>query len=164
LWRKRCCILSDPYKKWREEQILFLDDAFDCDDTNNILVAAGYKVERFTNHFPDSHRVREQSVQDDRVLKFCNQYGYLLITTDANIIKTHRIEIERSEDIGILATAHNSADSIIPWAESLVKLKPTLDRNSFKKKLRPWFGKFDRNGNITVRVKTVTPKALLIAG
>jgi hypothetical protein len=147
--------LKDRYPKWREECTLFLDDSFDCPESRSRLSQAGYAIECFSDHFLNPDGTREQGVGDERILNFCNSHGYVLVTTDSNIIKTHRREIARSPHLGILATAHNTVESITPWVESLVKLRPVLARTSFRARKRPWFGKFDRNGKIT-SIRTVT--------
>ena len=144
-----------PYKKWREEHVLFLDDGFDCDDSYQRLHEAGYKIERFNKHFADGSGVRKQGVKDPDVITLSNRHGWVLITVDKEIINTHKKVIEQSNQLGILATSHNSVENIMEWVESLVKLKPTLEKNSFKKRPRPWFGKFDRNGRFGTPVRYV---------
>lgn len=78
-----------------------------------------------------------------------------MVTADNDIIKMHRKLIEASHHLGILATAHNNKEKDISvWAQALVRMKPSLERHSFKKRLRPWFSQFNRNGGIT---KTICP-------
>ena len=149
-----------PYKKWRNEHILFLDDGFECEDARIRLEEAGYKIERFSMHFADENGVRKQGVKDPDIIKLCNQKGWLLVTVDKDIINTHGKLIEQSPNLGILATSHNSVENVMYWTESLVKLKPIIERNSFRKRQRPWFGKFDRNGKFGTPVRYVgkTPR------
>jgi len=64
--------------------------------------------------------------------------------------RTHVEEIKRNPHVTILATAHNSAtpEEYREWLSALIKLKPTILR-MYKKKERPWFATFSREGNIT---------------
>ena len=137
------------YQEWREELVLFLDDGFDGDDCYAILQRAGYALERFSEHFTDEHGKRLQGIKDPEIIRICNRHGWLLVTIDKAIVKAHRDQISESNNICILATCNNCAGDVTPWAESLVKLKPRLERNSFKKQLRPWFGKFDMRGKFS---------------
>lgn len=142
--------MSRPYKKWRDEHVLFLDDSFDCDETHGPLVEAGFIIERFCVHFSDENGARRQGVEDPDVIRLCNKHSWVLITLDSEIVKMHANVIKDSHQIGILATAHGKERDVSVWAKSLVKLKPILERGSFRKRSRPWFGQFDRNGKITV--------------
>jgi len=147
--------LKNPYKKWREENVLFLDDGFDCDEAYECLTGAGFKVERFRNHFQREDGGREQSVPDPRVIQLCNRHGWLLVTTDSNIVNAHRKEIAECKRLGLVASAHNSVGNIMEWAVALVKLKPTMDKNNFKKRERPWHAQFGRDGKFTVGPRSV---------
>jgi hypothetical protein len=68
----------------------------------------------------------------------------------------HRQEIARAPDICILAAAHNTVTDVLEWVEALKTLKPKLDRNGFRKLQRPWFAKFNRNGEITSGPRIIT--------
>jgi hypothetical protein len=148
--------LSDPYKRWRNEPTYLLDEGFDGKDAYEALAASGFALERHRVHFPAKDRHREEGVKDPRIIKLCNKWGWLLITTDHNIYNVHRKEIAESPNVGILATAHNSPEDIMEWVEGLILLKPRIDRNSFRKTKRPWFLQFNRQGKITVGPKPIT--------
>lgn len=142
--------MSQPYQKWRDEQVLFLDDGFDCDDNYQTLVDGGYAPQRFSGHFVDDKGSRQQGVEDDQIIKLCNRNGWLLVTCDSEIIRMHLAVIKTCKHLGILATSHNKERDIAVSARSLVKLKPVIERNNFRKRQRPWYGQFDRNGKITI--------------
>jgi hypothetical protein len=144
------------YQKWRDDPVLFLDDGFDNDRSYACLQEAGYQLERFNKHFPDAIRIREQSVKDPPIIKLCNRHGWVLVTLDKNIVNAHRMLISESQHIGIVAACHNNAEDVMVWAESLVKLKPRLYRNSFKKRLRPWFVRFNTEGKFSSPIEFVT--------
>src|SRR5260370_42090354 len=80
----------------------------------------------------------------------------MLITTDASMENMHRKEISRSYSLAILATAHNSPEDIMEWVEGLVKIMPVVNRNNFRKRQRPWFAAFSRQGHFTVGPHIVT--------
>jgi len=147
--------LKNPYKKWRDSHVLFLDDGFDCDDTHSLLVSAGFEVERFSGHFKDAYGSRTQGILDPSVITLCNKHGWVLITLDGAMLRTHRNHIVCCSNVGILATAHNSEPDVTEWAKSLIALKPQLARNSFKKRPRPRFGTFGLRANFCVPVKSV---------
>ena len=149
--------MTIPYRKWREEQVLFLDDAFDCPLAAEQLTKAGFVVKRFSECFQGENGKRAQSVKDPDVIAFCNKHGYILTTTDGNIINLHRPVIQRSKSLGILATAHNTVIEITVWVNAIIKLKPQIEKGSFKKKGRPWFAKIDTTGKFSVSPKTVEP-------
>ena len=142
--------MSDPYKRWRNEPVYFLDDCFDADDAHDALLAEGFVLQRHRIHFPGENGNRELNVKDPRVIKLCNRGGWLLVTTDSSIYNMHRKEIAESKNIGILATAHNNPDDIMEWVRALILLRPHIHRNNFKKRQRPWFLQFNRQGQITV--------------
>ena len=106
-------------------------------------------MERFGIHFAGPDGSRKQGVLDDRVIALCNQHGWVLITTDCDIIRAHRKEIRAAARLGVLATSHNSEKDIMVWARSLVQIKPDFDRHSFRKRQKPWYGQFNRQGKIT---------------
>ena len=147
--------MKNPYKKWRDPHVLFLDDGFDCDEAHSLLVAAGFEVERFSLHFRREDGKRAQGILDPSVIALCNLHGWVLITTDAAMARTHRRDIERSNNLGILATAHNTVADIEDWANSLIGLKPKIEQNNFKKRPRPWFGTFGLKSRFGVPVKTL---------
>jgi predicted nuclease of predicted toxin-antitoxin system len=149
--------LKNPYKKWRDEYVIFLDDAFDCDIARDMLVDAGFSVERFATHFATETGTREQGVKDPQVIQLCNTRHFILLTTDGDILKRHRRHIEKCAHLGILATAHNKVDDISVWVRAFIALKPTIEKNNFRKRTRPWFGRFDKNGRMSTPVKTVEP-------
>lgn len=138
-----------PYKKWRDAHVLFLDESFDCNDAYDCLSSAGYNIERFENHFQDGDGRRRKGVQDPEVIRFCNHRGWVLVTTDGEIINAHRGEIKRAVNLGILASTHNNVGDVMEWVNALVLIKPRLEKNSFKKLRRPWFIKFDKQGHTT---------------
>ncbi len=141
--------MKGQYKKRREQCVLFLDDGFDAEETPKRLTAAGFKVERFIDHFkrPDVGG-KEQSVKDPRLIHFCSSRGWLLVTTDSDMRFTHVETIKKSE-VAILATSHNSVVELGEWVDGLIKGKPAIER-MFKKQQRPFFSQFSRQGKITV--------------
>lgn len=147
--------MKNPYSKWRDSHVLFIDDGFDCDESYSLLSDAGFDVRRFSDHFKSVRGSREQAVLDPAVIKLCNRHAWLLITLDSAMVRTHRSDIERSDNLAILASAHNTCGTPEAWAESLIKLKPTLEQNGFKKRPRPWFGTFDLKGQFATRVRTI---------
>lgn len=148
--------MKNPYRKWRDPHVLFLDDGFDCDEAFDRLRKEGIAIQRFHKHFKRTHDGgREQRVEDPRVIRLCNRHGWLLITTDSNMEATHRGEIAQSESLAILATAHNTVENIMEWVDGLVKLLPTIEKNNFRKRERPWFAAFSRHGIFTVGPRKV---------
>ncbi len=145
--------MKTPYKKWRNEHVIFLDDAFDCVEVHDLLVAEGFSVERFTKAFATPHGTREQSVKDPTVIRHCNSKAYILLTTDGDIINRHRRVIETCTYLGILATAHNTVEDIGVWVRAFIKLKPLIEKNNFRKRKRPWFGRFDKEGKISTPIR-----------
>ncbi len=59
-----------------------------------------------------------------------------------------------SHDLAILATAHNNVIDLDEWVNGLVKVRPLIERE-FKKRERPWYAQFNRQGKITT-IYTVT--------
>ena len=135
-------------KKRHEPCIIFLDDAFDGADAARLREGGFYGVETFPEHFQREDGRKEQSVKDPRILTFCNRKQWLLVTTDKDIILTHIEEVKKCPDLAILATAHNSQSDLDQWVEGLIKVRPRLERE-FKKRKRPWFAQFNRQGVIT---------------
>ncbi len=148
--------MSDLYPRWREDHVILLDDGFDCDEAYAIVSQAGLRVERFRDHFKTDKGGREQQVNDLRVLKLCNRHGWLLATLDSAMKDMHRQEIAACPHVGILATAHNNVANPEEWAQGLCKIKPIIERHNFKKRMRPWFLQFNRQGSITMGPVLVT--------
>jgi len=150
--------LSGPYqKKWRDRCVLFLDDCFDREIAVQPLLDAGFaRVETFLKHFPRQAEPgkKEESVKDPRVIRLCNQHGWMLVTNDSNIRFTHVEEIKKCEKLAILATSHNSADDPDEWIAGLASARTQVERE-FKKRKRPWYAQFNRDGKITT-IYTVT--------
>ena len=141
--------MTDHYsKKRREPCILFLDDAFESADAERLLASGYCKVELFRKHFKRPDGGKEQSVKDPRVIRLCNAKKWLLVTTDSDLRYTHTEEIKKAEDLSILATAHNRVDDIDEWVDGLIKARAAVERE-FKKRKRPWFAQFSRQGQIT---------------
>jgi hypothetical protein len=148
--------LSNQYSKWRDDHVIFLDDGFDCDEAYDRLVYEGYTVERFRVHFTRDDGGREQGVGDPKVVKYCNRYGWLLLTLDSAMKDVHREHIAACTNLGIIATSHNSVVDVMEWVEGFIKLKRTIERNNFRKTSRPWYLQFSRQGRITVGPQAVT--------
>jgi hypothetical protein len=96
--RKLCGTLENPYKKWHDQYVIFLDDGFDGKDAEALLTAAGFIVERFP--FKTADGKRKEGVKDPDIIRFCNARCYILLTTDGNIINRHRSEIEKAKHLG----------------------------------------------------------------
>lgn len=136
-------------KKHHEPCVLFLEHIFSEAHAER-LKKAGFTVERFAVHFPGiKGKTVEQSVKDPRIIKLCDKKGWLLVTTDSSMHKTH-CDLIKKTDVTILATAHNSADNMDEWVEGLIRAKPCAERH-FKKAKRPWFATFTRNGEIHIQ-------------
>jgi hypothetical protein len=129
-----------------------LDDAFGTKIAPSRLRAAGFEVQCFADYFKDQQGRKEEGVKDPRIIRFCHNKKWLLVTTDSDIVRTHVEEIKRT-DIAILATAHN-ADDMDDWIEGLIAAKVAIERH-FKKYPRPWFAQFNRQGAITT-IRTLT--------
>lgn len=134
-------------KKRREKCVIFLDDAFGKKGLPERLKQAGYEVQVFLEHFQRGTGQKEQNVKDPRIIGFCDQQGWLLVTTDSDMLRVHRDLIKASQ-AAILATAHNNPDHMEEWVDGLVKGKARIERH-FKKVPRPWFSQFNRQGKIT---------------
>jgi hypothetical protein len=141
--------LIDPYHRWREEPVYLLDDCFDCSDAYQALTSAGFLLRRHRECFPSEGLGPERGVKDSRIIELCGREGWILVTTDANISRMFRKEIAQASDIAILATSHNQVGNIMEWVAGLQKLKNRLDQNNFRKKPRPWFARFNRQGEFT---------------
>jgi hypothetical protein len=148
--------LKGPYtKKRRERCVVFLDDSFDAEETPQRLLDGGFwQVEPFVKHFKREDGGKEQKVKDPRVISLCNRKSWLLVTTDSDIRFTHIEEIRQSPDLAILATAHNSVEDIDEWVGALIQARARVERE-FKKRQRPWYAQFNRQGAITT-IYTIT--------
>lgn len=140
--------------KRREPCVLFLDDAFESADAERLKANGFCQVELFCKHFKRADGGKEQSVKDPRILRFCNSRKWLLVTTDSDLRNTHVEEIKNLRNLSILATAHNSVVDIEEWVAGLIKARAAIERE-FKKRDRPWFAQFNRQGAITT-IYTVT--------
>jgi hypothetical protein len=131
-----------------------LDDAFDSADAERLRVNGYRQIELFREHFARDDGGKEQSVKDPRILRFCNRHKWLLVTTDSDLRLTHIEEIKKLPDLAILATAHNTVAGIEEWVDGLIKVRRFVERE-FRKRLRPWFAQFSRQGRITT-IYTIT--------
>lgn len=137
---------------------MFLDDCF-ASDSAVATLAPYFDIRDFRVIFHAVDRTGKQnSVEDNPVIKKCHEEKWLLVTSDHEMVKTHVEEIKRNPNITILATAHNTVtpEENRAWLAALIKLKPTILR-LYKKHPRPWFATFSRQGNIT-SIKTITPE------
>jgi len=137
---------------------VFLDDCF-ASDSAVATLAPYFDIRDFRVIFHAVDRTGKQnSVEDNPVIKKCHEEKWLLVTSDHEMVKTHVEEIKRNPNITILATAHNTVtpEENRAWLAALIKLKPTILR-LYKKHPRPWFATFSRQGNIT-SIKTITPE------
>jgi hypothetical protein len=149
--------LTEPYtRKRREPCVLFLDDAFDSADAEQIREGGFCQIESFPNYFKRDDGGKEQGVKDPRVLRLCNSRKWLLVTTDSDLRHTHVEVIKSLPNLAILATAHNAVADIGEWVEGLIKARVRIERE-FKKRERPWFAQFNRQGAITT-IYTLTEK------
>jgi hypothetical protein len=141
-------------KKHHEPCILFLEDAFSASDGERLKNAGYLGVERFADHFRDDKtKHAAQGVKDPRIIRLCESKGWLLVTTDSSMHKTHT-ELIKTTHVTILATAHNSAGNMEPWVNALIRAKAKVERH-FKKYERPWFATFTRSGDI--HITTIGP-------
>gem|GEM_PF-2977858 len=112
------------------------------------MLEAGFsKVETFKKTFQKDGR-KEQGVKDPRVIRLCNKEGWLLLTTDSAMRNSHSEEIKNSPNLAIVATAHNSVEDPAEWLEAFIKMKAKVERE-FKKRRRPWYAQFNRQGTFT---------------
>jgi hypothetical protein len=134
---------------------LFLDDCFSSDSAVKKL-EPHFKLEVFHKWFRDENQKKQNGIKDPKVITFCHNKGWLLVTADHEMRKTHVEEIKAHPRVTILATARNcaSAQELHQWLDAIIKLKPTILRD-FKKKPRPWFATFNIEGHIT-SFKTIT--------
>jgi predicted nuclease of predicted toxin-antitoxin system len=133
--------------------VLFLEDFFTESDAARLR--QHYPgVERFATHFRDPKRRVQQSVKDKRIIDFCNQRCWMLVTPDSDMRFTHVEEIKNTE-IAILATANNNSPTN-EWVDALIQGKVGIERY-FRKHPRPSFATFNRSGNITSAV-TIGPE------
>lgn len=141
--------------KRHEPCVLFLEDSFGESHAEKLRQAGYAQVERFANHFQDERTNHcEQSVKDPRIINFCSQRKWMLVTTDSSMRKTH-VETIKKTDIAILATAHNSAEDMDEWVEGLIAGKAKIER-FFHKHPRPSFATFNRQGDLPIK-DTITP-------
>lgn len=119
-------------------------------------LAPYFEVRDFRVLFPDARKGKQSGVQDVSVIQMCHQNKWLLLTEDKEMGKTHVEEIKRNPHITILATSHNSStpEEYREWLQAVIKLKAEILR-LYKKKERPWFATFSREGRIT-SFKTIT--------
>lgn len=138
------------YKKFRDPLELFLDDGFSNSETAAALRAAGFVVHEFIDSFPreDDSTKRLQGIKDPSIINLCHKKSWLLVTTDKEMCKIHRAEINRNLNVTIIATAHNGSCMPEEWVDGLIALKSDLYK-MFKKNPRPWFVFFNRQGKIT---------------
>ena len=137
-------------RKNRNPCVLFLEDAF-AESHAECLRRAGYpRVERLCTHFQDVKRkTLEQSVKDPRIINFCDQHSWVLVTVDSNMSLTH-CELIKTTRVAILATAHNHAEDMAEWVDGLIAAKATIERH-WKKFERPWCATFSRQGKVQIR-------------
>ena len=128
---------------------MFLDDCF-ASDSAVATLSPYFDLRDFRIIFCDEENRKRESIEDDPVIKKCHEEKWLLLTTDREMVKTKVEEIKKNPNVTILATAHNSAgkEEYRAWLAAVIKLKPTILR-MYKKKPRPWFATFSREGNIT---------------
>jgi predicted nuclease of predicted toxin-antitoxin system len=149
--------LTEPYiRKRREPCVLFLDDAFDTADAEQLKAGGFCRIETFPDHFKREDGGKEQGVKDPRILRLCNTRKWLLVTTDSDLRHTHVEVIKSLPDLAILATAHNNVSDLDEWVGGLVKARARIERE-FKNRQRPWFAQFNRQGTITT-IYTLTGK------
>jgi hypothetical protein len=132
--------------KRREPCILFLDDAFDCPESYQLLTEAGFEVQRFGDHFKRSDGKRKQGVPDPSVITLCSEKSWLLVTTDGEMERTHKEAIASSR-VAILATTSNSR-TIAVWVNAIKKARAKIERD-FKKRQRPYCSRISSEGIIT---------------
>jgi predicted nuclease of predicted toxin-antitoxin system len=114
-------------------------------------VAAGFRVEKFTAHFPRSSTMpgkREESVKDPKIIQLCHRKNWLIVTTDSNMRITHVEEIKKHPNVTILSTAHNTHCDMDVWVKALIIAKLDVERK-VRKQGRPWYAQFNRQGQIT---------------
>jgi predicted nuclease of predicted toxin-antitoxin system len=129
-----------------------LDDGFDSPQAHSALVAAGFQVKRFQDHFKDAKGKRKQNVPDPEIIRLCSDNQWLLITLDRDMEFAHTEEIRRS-DVAILAMTSNN-QPIAVWISAIVKARAKIERD-FKKRQRPYFSRISPEGTIT-KSQTIT--------
>jgi predicted nuclease of predicted toxin-antitoxin system len=139
------------YEKRHEKCVLFLEDGFGTTTYPERLRAAGYEVECFATHFQKDGK-REDGVKDSRIIKFCQENDFVLVTSDKNIRYTH-VDIIKGTEVAIIATESNQS-SMALWVEALKLAKPKIER-TVRKHRRPWFARLSRTGDIR-KVETIT--------
>jgi len=129
--------------------VLFLDDAFCSEHVAKPLIAAGFAVETFDDHFSDSTGARQQEIEDKPVIQLCHKKRWLIVTRDLNMRVDHVETIKNHPHTMILATASNSQGDLKSWVNGLILAKPMIEKK-YRRQDRPWYAQFDRQGNITV--------------
>ena len=126
-----------------------MDECFCNDEVVTALLASGYTVEKFTDHFPrgNAHGL-QQSVKDPRIIQLSHRKGWLILTTDSNMRVTHVEEFKSNPNAMVLATSHKSCAEEV-WIKAVIAAKAAVERR-FKKQERPWFAQINRQGEITV--------------
>ena len=146
------------HKKYQHEKCcVLLDDCFCNDDVAEILTAAGFALDLFTNHFPrEVGKVggREQGVKDPRVIALSHRLKKVVFTTDHRMRDDHKTDFMDHPSAMVVATAHKSL-SDEEWACAFVKAKRKIEI-LHKKQGRPWFAKINQLGDITI-CKTIGP-------
>jgi len=112
---------------------------------------AGYTVECFATYFRDKRGRKEENVKDPRIIRFCLERQWVLVTTDRNMPYTH-VETIKNSDTAIITTATNN-DSLDVWINALIKLKPKIER-CVKKHPRPWFAVIGKAGSFNATTIT----------
>jgi hypothetical protein len=64
--------------------------------------------------------------EDKRIIDFCNQRCWMLVTPDRDVRFTHVEDIEKTE-IAILATANNNSPTN-EWVDALIQGKVGIER------------------------------------
>ena len=151
---------ENRHKKYQHEECnVLLEDCCCNDDVAEILTAAGFAIEQFTEHFPrkaGEAGTREQGVKDPRVIALSHQLKMVVFTTDHRMREDHKADFITHPSAMVVATAHKSLSDEV-WARAFVKAKRQIEL-LHKKQERPWFAKINQYGEITV-CKTLTPTA-----
>jgi len=143
--------LSQSSRKYRNPLELFLDDGFSNAETAAALRAADFVVHEFVDCFPrgwDDHERREEGIADPPIIKLCHDNSWLLVTTDKEMCKKHKMAIRRCKNVTVLATASNGKCMPGEWVGGLIVLKAEIEA-IWPDKRRPWFLFFSRQGTIT---------------
>ncbi len=95
---------------------------------------------------------RLSNIKDPKVIQLCDKHGFLLVTTDREM-RTTFIEVLKTTEIGVLATANNNHGDDV-WVERIIGQKVKILRH-FKKEQRPYFSVIQSSGHI--KVETLLP-------